>query len=112
VVQGPFVKQYTFRIDPKTTTTKEEEHVLMTTTSTQKEIPAKAAALTNINMEDKSQETTATNKTTGSPRANSPGSNKPAAARQLEDIWKKEPSSGSPERRRNGIYSSQFNELC
>jgi len=66
-------------------------------------------------MEDKSHDqsnTATTNKTTGSPRANSPGSSNPATARQLEDIWKKDSTSASPERRRNGIYSSQFNELC
>jgi len=105
--QAPFVQHYTFRIDPAT-----NSHVL-TTTNSHKDIPGNPVK--KINMEDKSQDQSnpaTTNKTTGSPRANSPGSNKPAAARQLEDIWKKEPSSGSPERRRNGIYSSQFNELC
>jgi len=104
--QAPFVKHFSFQIDPTTDT-----HVLMTTNS-HKDIPRNPVQ--NINMEDKSQDQNnpaTTNKTTGSPRTNSPGSNKPAAAR-LEDIWKKEPSSGSPERRRNGIFSSQFNELC
>jgi len=77
----------------------------MTTTSTQKEIPAKAAALTNINMEDKSQETTATNKTTGSPRSVSPGTL--SGSRGIEDIWKGSQSTtktqqSSTERRRNG----------
>ena len=82
----------------------------MTTTTKQKEL---RTPVTKLSMEDKSQEsnTASTNKTTGSRRAASPGSSKPAAARQLEDIWKKDSASGSPERRRNGISSSQFIEL-
>ena len=85
----------------------------MTTTTTPKELPVRQP-VTKLSMEDKSQEsnTGTTNKTTGSPRAASPGSTKPAASRQLEDIWKKDPASGSPERRRNGNLSSQFTGLC
>lgn len=71
-------------------------------TTSQKEIPA---AITKISMEDKSQENSVTNKTTGSPRSLSPGT-KPAV-RGLEDIWKEPPTTGSSqpsaERRHNGI---------
>jgi hypothetical protein len=98
-IQESFVKQYTFHINP----TNDEEHVLMTTT--QKEIPAITAAVTKINMEDKSQENSAANKTNGSPRSSPPGT-KPAV-RGIEDIWK-EPSTTGPTQhgafqRHNGI---------
>lgn len=73
-------------------------------TTTQKEIPAITAAVTKINMEDKSQENSATNKTTGSPQSSSPGT-KPAV-RGIEDIWKETPTTGptqpGAERRHNG----------
>jgi hypothetical protein len=82
-VQEPFGNPYTFHIDPISS---DEEHVLMTTT--QKEIPAKTAAVAKINMEEKSQQENpaTTNKTTGSPRSVSPGTK--SAVRGIEDIWR------------------------
>ena len=75
-------------------------------TTTQKEIPPITAAVTKINTEDKSQENSATNKMTGSPRSLSPGT-KPAV-RGIEDIWKEQPTTGrtqpGAERRHNGIF--------
>lgn len=73
-------------------------------TNTQKEIPSKIASLQINNKEDMSQqETTPTNKTTGSPRSGSPGNR--SAVRGIEDIWN-EPLPGSAlpgtERYRNG----------
>lgn len=77
-------------------------------TTTQKEILAKTAAITKLNMEDKSQEpsVTTTNKTP--PRSVSPGANKPAV-RGIEDIWKEitpiTTTQPGVERRRNGSNS-------
>jgi len=90
----------------------DEEHVLMTTT--QKEIFAKTAAVTKLNMEDMSQENPATIKaSSGSPpRSASPGPNKPAV-RGIEDIWKEPPPATTTqpgaERRRNGNISTMVN---
>jgi len=91
---SPFVKQYTFHIDPSS-----DEHVLMTN-----DLSAKLAAVNRNQMDEKSRENSATTKSTGSPRSGSPGSNPPL--RGIEDIWKGD-AAGSPpkgtERRHNGI---------
>ena len=118
VLHEPFVKQYTFHIDP---TKPDPEHVLMTTTSPStsnparavgKEASVKSAALApaslNTKMEEKPVESTATKSSNGSPRSASPGGSTKPEARGLEDIWK-EPSPTTahpiPTRRRNGTSS-------
>ena len=81
-------------------------------TTTQKEILAKTAAITKLNMEDKSQETSVTTTNKTPPRSVSPGTNKPAV-RGIEDIWKETTPTTTTqpgaERRRNGSNSVMVN---